>query len=152
MGSKRKTKRQQALSKVYQCKTQPLIGNRFVGILPQARSVFRVLQKQTKRRPYIRSLYFQKEKVFFDFFWHHLEQKSIVDRVRRLKYLPCALELLRKSRLNPQIFIDSNQKQIIKYRFIGMASESTYFAVIIQENLKKRNKQLISIYPLKKIE
>src|SRR5438552_1782982 len=89
------------LAKAYRCQVAPFTDNRYADIMPQARSLFRALQKRTKRRPYIRSAYFKKDKIFFDYLWTHLNQKSLPDRARRLRFLPCALELLQKSRHAP---------------------------------------------------
>lgn len=146
--AKRKPRKQGGKEiKAYRCKTASLTGHRFVDIMPQARRVFRTLQKQTKRRPYVRSPYFYKDKIFFDFFWQHMQQKSVIDRARRLKYLPCTLELMRNSRHDPVSFIDVNQPGIIKHEFLGTAPNGVRFAVIVQEDRKTDKKQLLSLYP-----
>jgi hypothetical protein len=115
--------------------------------MPQARKAFRALQKQTKRRPHIRSAYFKKDKLFFDFFWQHMQSKSVPDRARRLKYVPCALEILRQSRHDPITYVDKYQPGIIKHEFIGKATDGIIFSVIIQQDRKTGKKQLLSIYP-----
>lgn len=109
--------------------------------------MWRTLQKRTKRRPYVRSIYFHKDKIFFDFFWQHLQQKSVVDRARRLKYLPCALEVLRRSRYDPVTFIDIRQPGIIKHEFVGVAPDEVRFSVIVQQDRGTDKKQLLSLYP-----
>lgn len=140
-------KKQQHEITTYRCKAAPLRGHRFVDIMPQVRKEFRTLQKRTKRRPHVRSDYFKKNKIFFDYFWQHMQRKSVVDRARRLKYFPCALEVLRKSRHNPTTFVDINQPDIIKHEFVAIAPDGVRFSVIIQEDRKTDKKQLLSLYP-----
>lgn len=133
----------------YRCKTKPFGGTQYVQIAPQARVAFKVHQKRTKRRPYIRSVYFNKEKIFFDFFWQHMSQKSLPDRARRLKYFSCALELLRECHHDPETFIDSAQSHIIRHRFVGIAPDGVEFFVQVKEDKRTNRKQLISIFPTK---
>lgn len=140
-------KRKKVKVRAYQCKAKPFSGHRFVDIIPQARKLLRTLQKQTKRRVYIRAVYFHKDKIFFDFFWQHMQTKSAVDRARRLKYLPCALELLRNSRCDPISFMDEYQSGIIKHEFKGNSPDGMNFSVIVQEDRKTNKKQLLTLYP-----
>lgn len=147
MAGKRRKRTNEQDIRPYHCKTKPLVGHRFVEIMPRARGVFRALQKQTKRRPYVRSTYFHRDKIFFDFFWQHLQQKSVVDRARRLKYLPCALEVLRKSRHDPVTFVDIRRPGIIKHEFVGVAPDGMRFSVVVQQDRGTDKKQLLSLYP-----
>ncbi len=148
MVKRRKKKQAKPEIKAYRCKTAPLSGHRFVDIMPQARRVFRTLQKQTKRRPYVRSEYFHKDKIFFDFFWQHMQQKLPSDRARRLIYFPCALEVLRNSRHDPETYIDIRSPGIIKHRFVGITPGGQRFGVVIHEDRKTNKKQLLTIYAL----
>ena len=133
----------------YQCKTHVLAGRKYTEVMPQARKIFRSLQQKTKRRPYVRSTYFRKDKVFFDQFWTHMNAKSIPDRTRRLRYLPCTLELLRETRNNPLTFIDSNQPETMKHQFLGKSPDCKKFVVVISEHRSSGRKQLLSMYPRK---
>ncbi|MCR4307011.1 MAG: hypothetical protein NUV80_00415 [Candidatus Berkelbacteria bacterium] len=49
---------------VYQCKTPKIGATNYSEVIKRARVVFRQIEKQTRRRPYLRSAYFDKEKVF----------------------------------------------------------------------------------------
>ncbi|NOS67637.1 MAG: hypothetical protein HOO67_04715 [Candidatus Peribacteraceae bacterium] len=118
--------------------------------MPKVRREFRLLQKQTKRRPYVRSAFFGKEKIFFDYFWIHLNQKDAHDRARRLKYFPCAIELLRLCRQAPQTFIKTAELHIIRHQFIGLASDGSKFAVVIKEERPSGKKNLLSLFPIAK--
>ncbi len=141
---------QQDEARVFHCHSSPLSGHKYVDIMPQTRRIFRSLQKQTKRRPYIRSSYFKKDKIFFDYFWIHLNQKHAHERARRLKYFPCALELLRVSRLPPTTFVNIDIPGAIHHRFIGSAPDKSQFAVIIKQDCSSGRKFLLSLFPLAK--
>ena len=52
----------------YGTKAKKLPGTNLGEIYRSAMAVYHKIEKQTKRRPYLRSAYFKKEKVFFDFF------------------------------------------------------------------------------------
>lgn len=117
--------------------------------MPQVRRRFRTLEKRTKRRPYIRSAYFQKEKVFFDYFWQHLQRKALPDRARRLRFFPCAIELVRKSRLEPQTYLSAGTPIMIQHVFFGETTEHQHFAVVVSHDKRRGTKQLLTCYPLK---
>jgi hypothetical protein len=59
----------------YQTKLKKLPGTNLGEIYRSSWLAYHEIEKQTKRRPYVRSAYFKKEKVFFDFFWDHLKQE-----------------------------------------------------------------------------
>jgi hypothetical protein len=118
--------------------------------MPQTRALFRTLQKRRKRRPYVRSAYFKKDKVFFDFFWVHLQTKALSDRARRLRYLPCALELLQESRQEPTTFVDAGEPETIRHQFTGTAGDGSPFAVIIKQERSSGKKYLLSLFPLRR--
>lgn len=135
---------------IYQCKEEQLTGHRYVDVLPRARSLFRGLQRRTKRRPYIRSAYFQKEKIFIGAFWTHILQKLPSDQARRLKLLPCALEVIRKSRNDPVTFIDPTQTNSLLHRFYGKSPDGRLFCVQVKQDKRSGKKRLLSAFPIKK--
>ena len=49
----------------YQTKTRKLPGTSYSEVRKQALAVFNEIKKRTKRKPYIKSAYFNKQKVFF---------------------------------------------------------------------------------------
>lgn len=59
----------------YQTKANKLSGSNYAEIKKRAMFVFNQIKKKTKRQAYIRSAYFQKDKIFFNYFWDHLFQK-----------------------------------------------------------------------------
>src|SRR3972149_9976165 len=85
----------------YRAKVGLLHGSNLAEIMRSAHGIYAVLKKKTKRRPYVRSAYFNKEKIFFDYHWQHLSQKSPKERYHRLKYFMSAIELIQYSRHTP---------------------------------------------------
>lgn len=133
--------------KIYRAKTKRLPGTRYTDIYDAARNCYNKIKKKTKRRPYVRSAYFKKDKVFLELFWRHLDQKNWRDRARRMRYLPCALELVRHSRLNPESKDNPNDPSIIFHRFSGITMDKYNFFVQIKEEKRSGKKWLLSTFP-----
>lgn len=68
------------------------------------------------------------------------------NEMKRIKFFPCALELIRKSRNKPSIKQNPNNKNEKLYRFYGLTKEKEEFCVQIKENTKTRKKYLMSIF------
>lgn len=135
--------------KSYQTKTKKLTGSDFHEVHQKAFSLYKEIKKKTKRRPHIRSAYFKKEKIFLELFWQHLFDKpNWKDRIRRLKYFPCAIELIQKSKFEPESKENPNKRTEILHRFGGVTSENDMFFVQIKEDKRTGQKFLISIFPL----
>ncbi len=69
-------------------------GSKTINIWKEARKIYKLLCSKTKRRPYVRSKYFDNQKIFIDHFWDHIQTKNWGDRMRRLKQYPCAIDLI----------------------------------------------------------
>ena len=134
---------------VYKTKAEIIRGTTLKDVLQRAKLAYAKVSGRTKRRPYIRSAYFDKEKIFFDYFWLHINQKSRPERRRRLIFLSCATELIEKSRLKPEVTKNPNKREEVLYRFTGKTPTGEEFAVQIKEDQKSRHKYLMSIFPLK---
>jgi len=134
----------------YQTKARKLSGSNYAEIKKSADFIFKEIKLKTKRRPYIRSLYFKKEKVFFDFFWQHLFEKSLKERVRRLKFLPCAVDLIKNSRNAPTSKENVDKKGETLHRFLGQTKNKEIFFVQIKEDKKSGRKYFMSCFPLGK--
>lgn len=124
-----------------------LSGSNYKEIAKQARLVYRDIAKQTKRRAYVRSAYYKKEKIFFEYYWQHLSQKALVYRTTRLRYLACAIELIRYSRIEPTVKINPNRHHELLYRFTGQTRDGKRFYVQIKENRKTKQKYFMSVFP-----
>ena len=133
----------------YPTKVKKLPGTDYKEIHSEASAIFKQIKSKTKRRPYIRSAYFKKDKIFFDYFWHHLWQKSWKERIKRLKFFPCAIELIQNSRQIPTSKQNPNQKSEILHRFYGIAKDKELFIVQIKEDKRTDRKYLMSIFPSK---
>jgi hypothetical protein len=121
---------------IYRTRVEQLHGSSYNEVIRRARSVYKTVAKQTRRQPYIRSRYFSNEKVFINSCWAHIHTKNYKDRFRRLKFLPCAFELLRNSRLDPEIKPNPNRPHSILYRFHGLTAKGERFVVHVERNEK----------------
>lgn len=133
---------------IYKTRARKFHGSHFHVVHEQAFGLYTEIKKKSKRRTYIRSAYFVKDKVFLDLYWHHLFEKSNWrDRVRRMQYYGCAIELLQNSRFKPNSTKDPNKPNEMLYRFYGTSADDELFCVQIKENLKKKQMFLISVFP-----
>ena len=131
----------------YHTKVRKLAGTDYREIHSQALNIFKQIKSKTKRRPYVRSAYFKKQKIFFDYFWQHLWQKSWKERTKRLKYFPCAIDLIQNSHQEPISKQSPNRKPEILHRFFGLIKDKELFIVQIKEDKKTDRKYLMSIFP-----
>ena len=131
----------------YQTKTEKLAGTSYPEVWKKVKVIYAEIKKKTKRKIYMRSAYFDKQKIFFDFFWIHLAQKSPKQRRIRLKFFPCAIDLIRHSRNKPVSKINPNKSTEILHRFVGLTKDRELFFVQIKENIRTDRKYLMSIFP-----
>lgn len=137
--------------RAYKVKSKKLLGTNFREVRKKAFKLYQQIKKRTKRKPYIRSAYFKKDKIFLDLFWSHLfEKRNFTDLMRRIKFYPCALELIKNSHFDPTSKENVDRKSEILHRFMGITSENEVFFVQIKENKRNNNKWLISIFPIDK--
>lgn len=131
----------------FQTKTKVLPGTNYKEINKRAWRIYHEIEKRTKRKPYIRSAYFDKEKIFFDFFFIHVNQKKGKDKLRRLRYFNCAIELIQNSRIKPSSIENPNNQKEILHKFNGRSREGNLFYVHIKENKKTGRKYFMSCFP-----
>jgi hypothetical protein len=105
------------------------------------------IKKKSKRKPYVRSAYFKREKIFLDLFWVHLFEKARGDRLRRLKYFAAAIELIENSRQIPSTKEDVNNRGVLLHRFSEITKDKETFFIHIKESKVSVYKHLISIFP-----
>lgn len=132
---------------VYITKKQKIAGSSFKEVNRTAQLIFKQIKKKTKRTPYVRSTYFNKDKVFLNLFWMHLHEKQEKDRVRRLRFFECAIDLIQNSRIDPESRENFAHKNELLHRFCGETFNGEKFIVQIKENKRTKRKDLISIYP-----
>lgn len=134
--------------KSYKTKTKKLTGTNYKEVHKNALDLYYQIKKRTKRRPYIRSIYFKKEKIFLELFWRHLFARgNWRDRMRRLKYFPCVIELIGKTTHKPESKPNPHKQSEILHRFAGISKENNRFFVQIKENKYTKQKFLMSIFP-----
>ena len=131
----------------FHSKQSKLTGSNYKEIEKQAIEIFRTIKSKTKRTPYVRSKYFKKEKIFLNLFWSHLYQKHEKDRVRRLKFYACSLDLIQNSTVTPETRENFSKKDELLHRFFGRSKNNEKFVVQIKENKRTHRKDFISIYP-----
>jgi hypothetical protein len=82
----------------YQAKSKKISGTSYSEVFHGAFAIYDEIKKKTKRRPYVRSAYFKREKIFLDYFREHLFQKRPNERMKRLKFFKAAIELVKYSK------------------------------------------------------
>lgn len=136
--------------KVYSVKTSRLTGTDYREVHKKAFGLYRQIKNKTKRRPYVRSAYFKKDKIFLELFWRHLyEKENFRDKVRRMKYFPAALKLIRNSRIDPFSIENPNKSNEILHKFRGTTKDGELFYVQIKEEKRSGKKWLMSVFPIK---
>lgn len=136
--------------KVYKTKTKKVSGTNYSEVYHKSHGFYSAIKKRTKRQPYIRSAYFQKDKIFLELFWQHLQDKeNFRDKTRRMKYFPAAIELIQKTKFDPESIDNPNKSSELLHRFFGLTKEGEFFCVQIKEEKKSGKKWLISAFPKK---
>lgn len=121
----------------YQTKINKLNGTNFHEVRKKAFGIYLELKRKTKRKTYIRSRYFKKDKIFLD-----------TDLTRRMKFYPCALDLIKNSHFEPASKENPNKKSEILHRFAGITPDKEVFFVQIKEMKNTNKKWLISVFPV----
>ncbi len=133
--------------KIYEVQTRPAAGSNYREVYRGSFGLYNTIRKKTKRRPYVRSAYFNKEKIFLQFFWNHLHEKNYRDRTRRAKFFPCAIDLIRRSRYEPATIQTLEKPSELLHRFAGKTKDGKIFFVQIKHELRTGEKWLVSVFP-----
>ncbi len=131
----------------YQTKAEKNIGSNFKELRKKAEKIYFQIKKRSRRKPYIRSTYFNGSKVFIDYFWEHLHSKNLRDKQRRLMVYAAALEVIKNSNIHPEAVENPNKKRELLYRFKGKTKDGILFTVQIKEDKKSGAKYFISVFP-----
>ena len=67
--------------------------------------------------------------------------------MRRLKYFACVIELIQKSRFAPTSKKNPNKSKEMLHRFYGLTADNELFCIQIKEDVKNKQKFLISVFP-----
>lgn len=133
--------------KVYRSKIGKIPGRSYRDVERAARDIHKQYAHSTKRNPYIKSLYFGREKIFIDMFWAHLSQKPRSDRKRRLKFYAAAIDLLQNTRFEPVSRKNPNGANETVYRFAGSTPSDELFYVQVKRDNSTNNKYFMSVFP-----
>jgi len=132
----------------YKTHAHKLAGTHYQRLMKKAFGQYKEIVRKSKRRPYVRSAYFDKQKVFLGLFWQHLHEKNLRDKARRLALFPCAIELIEKTRYSPTTKENPNKKSESLHRFAGSTPDNEIFFVQIKEDKQNKQKYFISVFPL----
>lgn len=132
----------------YKSKYSLLAGTDYSEVMKTSRREYQIVQSRNPRRqPYVRSKYFNGDKVFINIFWNHLAQKRKGEQIKRAKLLAAALDLVRNTPLPPQtIFSQANLNEIL-HRFVGETKDGVQFYVQVKESKKSNRKDFMSVFP-----
>lgn len=132
----------------YKTHKDKLAGTHYERLMKKAFDQYQKISHKSKRRPYVRSAYYDKEKIFLSIFWQHLHEKNLRDKARRLALFPCAIELMEKTKYAPTTKANPNKKGEYLHRFAGSTPDNEIFFVQIKENKQTKQKYFISVFPL----
>lgn len=137
----------ESLVKAYQCRKRQLAGSDYHEVYGQASMTYQKAKGSTKRRPYVRAIFYNKRKIFLQLFWDHLMQKHWKERVVRMKLLSCAIELLQLSTCEPVSKQNPNKPSELLHRFLGVTPENVEFVVQVKEDKRTGEKWFMSVFP-----
>ena len=132
---------------IFESRYARLNGKIYLDLVRDAREIYNQIVRRTKRNPYVRSKYFKNSKVFLNVFWNHLAQKNPSDRKRRLRFFPCAIDLLRNTTYEPDMVLNPNKTSEILYRFHGKSADGASFTVQVKRDNRSDNKFFMSVFP-----
>lgn len=132
--------------KKYQSKARLLPGTSYDEVQIAARREHKKVIALTKRRPYARSAYFNKSKVFLSPFWDHTMQKTRKVKTQRLKLYAAAIDLVRNSHHDPETIIEANSPSVLLHRFYGITRDGVEFCVQIKQHKRTGRIDLMSVF------
>lgn len=135
--------------KVFSSKEALLPGSSYDEVIALARKEFHKIENLTKRQPYVRSSYFNKDKVFISLYWTHLMQLHRRDRTLRLKFYKAAIDLMRNTRHEPETIFKKDDLSIILHRFYGETKDGVGFCVQIKQDKRSGRKDFMSVFDRK---
>ena len=133
--------------KSYKSKASLLPGTSYDEVVAAARREHKKVENLTKRQPYVRSTYFNKDKIFVSpLFWKHIMQKKHTVRTERLKLYNAAIDLMRNSRCEPETIFDKNNMSTLLHRFYGITKDGVQFCVQVKQDKKSGRKDFMSVF------
>lgn len=133
----------------YKSKSLLIPGSSYDEVYSVAYKSYKVIKSHTKRCAYVRSKYFNNDKIFMSIFWEHLAQKDRKVRTKRLKFYNAAIDLMRNTYCEPETIFDKNNMSILLHRFYGITKDGHEFCVQIKQNKRTGRKDFISVFDRK---
>lgn len=130
----------------YKSKYSLISGSDIAEVIKNARKEYTKIQHLTRRQPYIRSVYFSKDKIFLSVFWHHLAQKHRAEKFVRAQLFLVAVDLMRKTTIEPETRITNG---VLLHRFMGESKEGIRYYVQVKQEKKSGRKDFMSAFPVK---
>ena len=125
----------------------PLIaGSSYDEVVNVVRKEHKKIEKLTKRQPYVRSKYFNNDKIFVSIFWTHVMQKNRKVRTIRLKLYNAAIDLMRNSHCEPETIFQNDNLSVLLHRFYGVTKDGMEFCVQVKQNKKSGRKDFMSVF------
>ena len=134
----------------FKSKYGKLSGTTYDEAVRNARKEYIKIQHLTKRQPYVRSKYFDGDKIFINIFFNHLVQKRKGEQLQRSKLFLCAIDLLRNTRSSPKTIFSNNNMNEMLHRFEGETKDGEVFYVQVKQNKRTGRKDFMSVFPPKK--
>lgn len=132
----------------YTTKVGVIAGTSYAEVMRVARREYHTIQKLTPRRQaYVRSRYFRKDKIFINQYWEHLHQKNAADRLRRLKFFTCAIDVIRNCTVAPTTLQNPSKADESLHRYTAQTKDGVEFFVQIRENKITGRKDFMSVFP-----
>jgi hypothetical protein len=125
----------------FQSKQSKLYSTVYSRIYNYTKSYYESLIQNPRRKPYVRSKYFDG-KVFLDEFWTQIFRRNLADRRRRLAFYVCAIDLIQNSRNEPEVKYEMGKEL---YELYGIAKNGEKFAVHLRKS--KKNIYFMSCFP-----
>lgn len=135
--------------KQFKSKEKLITGTSYDEVSLIARKQHKKIVNLTKRQPYIRSKYFNKDKIFISLFWEHLAQKHRKERFKRLKLYNAAIDLLRNSHCEPDTIFKNEDLSTLLHRFYGITADGIEFCVQVKQNKRSGRKDFMSVFDKK---
>lgn len=123
-----------------------LPGTSYEEVVKVARYEHKKIEKLTKRQAYVRSTYFNKEKVFISLFWEHLAQKHPKVRTKRLRLYTAAIDLLRNTRCEPETIFKQDDLSVLLHRFYGVTRSGEEYCVQVKQDKRTGRKDFMSVF------
>lgn len=133
----------------FKSKAKILPGSSYTEVLKLARREHKKIEKLTKRHAYVRSKYFNKDKIFITLFWTHIMQKHRKDRTKRLKLYNAAIDLLRNTRHDPETIFDNGNKSKLLHRFYGVTKNGIKYCVQVKQDKRSGRIDFMSVFDRK---